>query len=229
VAKSLNVAPDLKLPVDVATEALAIVAIRGAGKSNTAAVMAEEMFAASIPFVVAEPEVPPADRPNGALKKAQQTILNVVASLSDLTIDPAPKTVVAIYAGCSPTSSTYSENLAYLRAAGLIEYGAEASVTITAKGREIAVSEGAVVSLDDFHGRLKKRFNEAQAKILDAVIAAYPNMIDRGLLATEVGASPTSSTYSENLSFLKRLRFLDYPIGGHVRATSRLFPEGLPE
>jgi hypothetical protein len=51
----LQLAPDLVLPLDAVTRTFGILAVRGAGKSNTAAVMAEEMFAAGLPFVVVDP------------------------------------------------------------------------------------------------------------------------------------------------------------------------------
>lgn len=45
----------LTLPLDAITQTFGILAVRGAGKSNTAAVMAEEMFACGLPFVVIDP------------------------------------------------------------------------------------------------------------------------------------------------------------------------------
>jgi uncharacterized protein DUF87 len=42
-------------PLDAVTQTFGILAVRGAGKSNTAVVMAEEMFAAKLPFVVIDP------------------------------------------------------------------------------------------------------------------------------------------------------------------------------
>ena len=51
----LHLAPDLSLPAGAVTETFGILAARGAGKSNTAAVMAEEMFRAGLPFVVVDP------------------------------------------------------------------------------------------------------------------------------------------------------------------------------
>ena len=44
-----------QLPLDAITETFGILAVRGAGKSNTGAVMAEEMHKAGLPFVVIDP------------------------------------------------------------------------------------------------------------------------------------------------------------------------------
>jgi uncharacterized protein len=54
-SQKLHIADNLSLPVQAITETFGILAVRGAGKSNTAAAMAEEMFKASLPFVVVDP------------------------------------------------------------------------------------------------------------------------------------------------------------------------------
>lgn len=54
--KKLLIAPDLELPLDAATRRMAILAMSGAGKSNTAVVLAEAMFDAGIPWVAIDPK-----------------------------------------------------------------------------------------------------------------------------------------------------------------------------
>lgn len=51
----LHIARGFHLPLDVVTEAVGIVATRGAGKSFTSAVLLEEAAAARVPFVVVDP------------------------------------------------------------------------------------------------------------------------------------------------------------------------------
>jgi hypothetical protein len=51
----IRISDDLSLPLDAVTQTFGILAVRGAGKSNTAAVMAEGMFHAKLPFVVIDP------------------------------------------------------------------------------------------------------------------------------------------------------------------------------
>ncbi|TAL46045.1 MAG: DUF853 family protein, partial [Salinibacterium sp.] len=46
---------DLSLPIDVAGEAIAILAKRGAGKTNSAVVLVEELHAAGVQFVILDP------------------------------------------------------------------------------------------------------------------------------------------------------------------------------
>jgi hypothetical protein len=52
---NLHISTELSFPAEAITETFGILAVRGAGKSNAAAVMAEEMFQAKLPFVVVDP------------------------------------------------------------------------------------------------------------------------------------------------------------------------------
>jgi uncharacterized protein len=52
----LNVSPGLKLPADVVTQKLAILAISGAGKSNAGTVLVEEMHGGGLPLAVIDPK-----------------------------------------------------------------------------------------------------------------------------------------------------------------------------
>lgn len=51
----LRIAPELALPAEAITQTFGILGIRGSGKTNTARVMAEEMFRARLPFCVIDP------------------------------------------------------------------------------------------------------------------------------------------------------------------------------
>lgn len=53
---TLRLGPDLKVPDDAVTGAIALLAVKGAGKSNAARVMAEEMHRAGFPWVAIDPK-----------------------------------------------------------------------------------------------------------------------------------------------------------------------------
>jgi hypothetical protein len=55
VTRELEIARNLALPADYVTQTGAILARRGAGKTHTGVVLAEELFAANQPFVVLDP------------------------------------------------------------------------------------------------------------------------------------------------------------------------------
>jgi hypothetical protein len=52
----LHIAPQLALPLDAVTETIGILAVKRAGKSNAAVVLAEEMYAAGLPWVAIDPK-----------------------------------------------------------------------------------------------------------------------------------------------------------------------------
>jgi hypothetical protein len=54
-APRLQLAPDLTTPIDLVTETIAVLGIRGSGKTNTAVVIAEELLAAGQQVVVIDP------------------------------------------------------------------------------------------------------------------------------------------------------------------------------
>lgn len=51
----LKIADNLSLPLDAVTQTFGILSVRGAGKTNCAAVMAEQMYQHKLPFVVVDP------------------------------------------------------------------------------------------------------------------------------------------------------------------------------
>jgi hypothetical protein len=54
-SRTIKLAPGLRLPLDVAGETIAILAKRGAGKTNTATVLVEELVAANVQTVIVDP------------------------------------------------------------------------------------------------------------------------------------------------------------------------------
>lgn len=55
-SSGLTVAPGLVLPMEAVTQSFALLAVRRAGKSNAAAVLAEEMHSAGLPWVAVDPK-----------------------------------------------------------------------------------------------------------------------------------------------------------------------------
>lgn len=52
----MKISPTFDLPIEAVSDSSAILAKKGAGKSNAAVVMAEEMYAAGVPFVTIDPK-----------------------------------------------------------------------------------------------------------------------------------------------------------------------------
>jgi uncharacterized protein len=153
-----------------------------------------------------------------------QKILNTLASFEGLGVQECDRNQVALFSGASPTSSSYSNNVSALSSAGLIVYPGRGKVALTDSGRAIAANETVFSSIEDLHSTWIAKVGGACGKILRAAIDVYPNAITKEEIALQVGASPTSSSFSNNLSTLRTLGVIDYPGRGLVIATPLLFP-----
>jgi hypothetical protein len=94
---------------------------------------------------------------------------------------------------------------------------------LTPIGRgQAAPSQGAPDHHAIMEGRGEARAgaNAHPARLTDV----YPAARDKVELAACVGASPTSSSFTNNLGRLRTLGLIDYPSPGLARADDRLFP-----
>lgn len=64
-----------------------------------------------------------------------------------------------------------------------------------------------------------------QGELLLQLIAAYPDPLDRGELASRAGVSAASSGFEKNISTLRSFELVDYPTRGQVVALPLLFME----
>ncbi len=165
--------------------------------------------------------------PLGEVTRPQQRILDQLAVLESMGIEAPHKTVVAVFAGVSPKSGGYFNNLGALRSAGLIVYPQASAVALTGAGRQETEQPEAPLSLADLHEAWTHRVSSSQAALLREVIAIYPQDIEKGDLAERAGVSATSGGYFNNLGRLRTMGAIAYPQSGRVVATNLLFPEGL--
>ncbi len=124
-------------------------------------------------------------------------------------------------------SGGYKNNLGALRSLGLINYPGSTLVCLTGAGRAGAEVVDPIESLAAFQQSWYNMVSGSQARILKALIAHYPTGIGRDDLAEEVGVSPISSGFSNNLGSLRTMGAIIYPSAKMVRATELLFPEAL--
>ncbi len=162
-----------------------------------------------------------------AITAPQQRILDALATLESLGIAIIEKSNVAVFAGQSPSSSGYTNNLGRLRTLQLVTYPAPGKLALTEEGRARANPVVRIESLDDLHNAWYGKLSRPKAAILKEVIADYPHPVEKTDLAARAGQSATSSGYTNNLGSLRSLGVIDYPQPGYVVATTLLFPEGL--
>ncbi len=161
---------------------------------------------------------------NGAFSAPQHRILDAIAWFETLgTMEPS-RSAVALVAGVRPTSGSYANNLSTLSTAGMISYPSRGAVALTDKGRAEAQRPDVSPADENIQAMVLGLVSAPQAAILRVLIAKYPERAPRAAVAEEVGVSPTSGSYANNLSTLSTLGVLEYPSRGEVVASSLLFP-----
>jgi uncharacterized protein len=190
------------------------------------------MVVMKAPARVSTPPVPRAPKPrrvdpeansNGSLTPARQRILDALAWLESVGVHDAHKVQLALMAGASPKSSGYGNNLGALRSGKLIDYPAIGRVMLTDEGRAMANAPARPPTTEDLHARLAESLPPARWRILQELIAVYPEALPKLDLATRSGVSAASSGYGNNLGALRSLGFIDYPQQGYVVARPALF------
>lgn len=163
--------------------------------------------------------------PQEGVTTPQQRILNSIAWLESVHLFRPQRNVVAFLSEQSPKSSGFSNNLGALRSQGLINYPESKTIELTDAGRELAQKQDEPISANEVQDAIVRRLPRPQARILELLIAAYPDPLDRDLLAERVGQSPLSSGYKNNLGALRSLGVIDYAGSQAVKALPVLFLE----
>ena len=179
------------------------------------------------PSLARSPGPAPFSNQEGALSRPQQRILDVLAAFEPLGISQVHKNMVAVHACASPTSGGYFNNLGRLRSLGLVDYPQPSYVSLTPGGREAAGPVEPITGVAELHESWCRILPRAQSAILRALIEMYPEAVQKDDLAVQLGVSPTSGGYFNNLGRLRTLGAIEYPGRGMVKAADILWPEGL--
>jgi Mn-dependent DtxR family transcriptional regulator len=176
------------------------------------------------PTKASVPDRPASPPLQGGMTQPQQRILDAMARLEALGLTQLHKTQVAAFAGVSPTSGSFANNLGRLRTLGLIDYPQPGSVAFTNAGQRRARPVATPPTVSDLHQAWLEIVTGPQARILREVVAIYPQPIAKEALAKRLDVSPESGSYANNLGRLRTLGVIDYPRRGYVRAKDVLFP-----
>lgn len=160
-----------------------------------------------------------------ALTPAKRKILVALRELEAIGQVAPEKLNVAWFAEASPKSSAYANNLGAMRSAGLIEYPGQGTVALTDAGRAAEPARGAP-SHAGIMDLVRSKVPPAQFRMIEALVAVYPDPMHNDRLASDIGASVTSSAFANNKGRLRSLGLIDYPAAGMVRAADLLFPGG---
>ncbi|HEX8325702.1 MAG TPA: DUF87 domain-containing protein [Tepidisphaeraceae bacterium] len=192
------------------------------------------------PFTVASPApararqaasavaVPAGDRPDW-FRPAHQRLLDAAARLAAMGMTPADRSLVAAVAGVSPKSSSFGNDVSRLSAGGYITYPRPGLVVLTEAGQALAAAPAEPPTLADLQQAWKNcpALRPAHVRLLEAVIARYPEPMTRAELAAAAGVSAQSSSFGNDVSRLSTMGLIRYPSPGVVVGGELLFPEGL--
>lgn len=166
----------------------------------------------------------PPHKPVEGISRSQQKILDALAWLETAGIAQPVRAQLALWAGVSPTSGGFFNNLGSLRTAGLIDYPSGGTVALTDAGRA-AAQASAPPTVEEMQSSVCAKVGNSKAAILRALIDIYPKDIARDDLAQRIDVSPTSGGFFNNLGSLRTLGVIDYPGPGRVAALPVLFLE----
>lgn len=171
-----------------------------------------------------ETSVPPgsSDKTPDDLSPARQRLVEALHSLTNIGVPHPPKTQLALWAGVSPKSSGFTNNLGALRSAGYIDYPSPGHVTLGALASTVP-APAPIAGTDDLHEKVRGLVSPARWRILAALIDVHPQALSKADLAVAAGVSATSSGFTNNLGALRSMGLLDYPSPGTVAATGVLF------
>lgn len=163
------------------------------------------------------PRPKPLSNENSGITPAQMKILAALAEMASFDRGEVSKKIIAVLAGVSSSSSSYTNNLGALRTKGLIDYPNGGTVCLTAAGHGEAPKIDPPASPEEMRERCKAICTPAQARILDALSEHYPSAIAKSELASLVDASAASSSFTNNLGFLRSAGMIDYPAQGTAK------------
>lgn len=170
-----------------------------------------------------EPGRPSRDLDGQSLPPARQRLLDGLATLESIGIEAPTRPQVALWIGVSPKSSGFANNLGGLRSSGLIDYPSGSLVSLTDAGRARAAAPEQIVSDQELHSRIKALISPARWRLLQPLIDAYPDALDKDDLAQVAGVSASSSGFANNLGAMRTLGLVDYPRPRAVAASAAVF------
>lgn len=174
------------------------------------------------------PRVPPKVRENrngntgenlqvDGLNRRQLDILAALAKFEAIGRRAVDKRWVAALAQVSHTSGQFGNNLGGMRTAGYIEYPQSGVVALTDAGRNVAPAVDPPSSPEEMLAQCKEIVSPAQGLILDALAESYPEPLEKAAIAEDIGVSPTSGNFANNLGALRSAGMILYPSTGTAK------------
>jgi hypothetical protein len=164
--------------------------------------------------------------PASGVTVPQQRILNALAWWLAFGLDQPTNEQVGFVAGYAPGSGNYNNIRGGLRAAGLIDYPSGGRLALTDAGLGVAEAPRLAVTREAFHDQVRAKMSPSQLKLIEPILAAYPEALKTDQLAEAAGYAAGSGNFNNLRGSLRTIGLIDYPASGQVRAADWLFPGG---
>lgn len=164
----------------------------------------------------------PASSNNGdtSINATQRKMLQVLVQRKQMGHDTTDARTLAALAGLKGSGGTFGTYLSRLRSAGLIE-GERSALRILPAGEAAAGDvEALPVGRDLVEWWKANRLNATQGRMLDVIVATWPQSIDRRQLAEQLGLEATGGTFGTYLSRMRSLGLIEG--SGELRASDAL-------
>lgn len=170
------------------------------------------------PEPVLEADAPWVEAPK--LKAGARRMLSALASLHPVMLT---RTQMATLADIAPTSGTFTDYLSAIRSAGLIvEVGQKLGLSAAGQGLVASELGRGAPSPSELVAMWGRKLKAGARRMLDVLRDVYPEGLTRTELGRAAEISPTSGTFTDYLSALRRLGLLDES-NGDIRAGGALF------
>jgi hypothetical protein len=180
------------------------------------------------PMVSRQPIAPrlpkPTAAPSGDLTGPEQRILDAIAWMESIGIETPQQVAVAFLAGYTTGGGAWNNPRGRLRTNGHVQYVGD-GIRLTDSGRELARYPDGALTAEELQRRVMERLPGPERKILEVLIAAYPDGLSNDELAGRAGYASGGGAYNNPRGRLRGLGLIDYQ-GGQVRALPLLFLEG---
>lgn len=155
----------------------------------------------------------------------ERRLLEALTWLEAIGQDTPPIEAVAFLADYRPGGGAFNNVRGQLRSKGLVEYPSPGAVRLTELGRAKAPYAGAPGSGEQLRATVLSRLAGPERKLLEPLIAAYPDGLSVDELAAQSGYGAGGGAFNNTRGRLRTLGLADYPRPGAVRAADLLFPE----
>lgn len=169
---------------------------------------------------IAEHPVTPAD----GLTQPQQRILNALAWWKAFGIEQPTNEQVGFVAGYAPGSGNFNNLKGQLRTMRLIDYPAGGKIFLTENGQDLADAPTVETTVEAFHSHVRAKLSAPQLRLLDPVLAAYPQSMSTEAVAEAADYASGSGNFNNLRGQLKTIGLITYPSRGEIKAADWLFP-----